>query len=59
MVANHNFANDTAIVQHWSRAHAEDRGQRPRLQRAFAPGTEDEAADREAEQRPAHVNQDE
>jgi len=59
MVGNYDFANATAIVQHWSRAHAEDRGQRPQLQRAFAPGAEDEAADREAEQRPAHVNQDE
>ncbi len=59
MVGNYDFANGTAIVQHSSRANAKDRDHRPRLQRAFAPGTEDEAADREAEQRPAHVNQDE
>jgi len=45
MVGNYDFANGTAIVQHSSRANAEDRGQRPRLQRAFAPGTEDETAD--------------
>jgi hypothetical protein len=45
MVANYDFANDTAIVQHWSRAPAKDRDQRPRLQRAFSPGAKDESAD--------------
>jgi len=58
MTGNHDFANGTAIVQHWSCAHAEDRGQRPRLQRAFSPGTEDEAADRESDKWPTHVDQD-
>jgi len=27
MAANHDFANGTAIVQHWSRAYAEHRRQ--------------------------------
>ncbi len=58
MAGNYDFANATAIVQHWSRAHAEDRGQRPRLQRAFWPGAKDEAADRESDKWPAHVDQD-
>jgi hypothetical protein len=58
MVGNYDFANGTAIVQHWSRVHAEDRGQRPQLQRAFSPGAKDESADRESDKWPAHVDQD-
>jgi hypothetical protein len=26
MIGTYDFANGTAIVQHWSRAHVEDRG---------------------------------
>jgi hypothetical protein len=57
MVGNYDFANGTAIVQHWSRVHSEDRGQRPRLQRAFAPGTQHESADCEGHEWTAHVDQ--
>lgn len=47
------------IVQHPSRAAAEDRGQRPRLQSTPAPSAEDEAADCEIHEWSAHVDQDE
>ncbi len=56
MARNYDFANGTAIVQHWSRAHVGDRGQRPRLLRAFSQGAKDEAADRESDKWPAHVD---
>jgi hypothetical protein len=57
MVGNYDFANGTAIVQHWSRANPEYRGQRSRLQRAFAPGTQHESADGECDERTAHVDE--
>src|SRR4030095_9614018 len=38
-------------------ARAEDRGQRPRLQRAFSPGAKDESADRESNEWTAHVDE--
>src|SRR6266404_5785630 len=59
MAENFDFANSSAIVQHWSRAHSKHRGQRSRLQCTPAPGAEDEATDRKGHERSAHVDQDE
>jgi hypothetical protein len=58
MIPNYDFASGAAVVQHWSRAYTEDCGQRPRLLRAFSPSAKDEAADRESDKWPAHVDQD-
>ena len=59
MGGNYECANSAAIVERWSNAHAENRHQRPRLQLTLAPSTQDETADCEAEQGPAHVDANE
>jgi len=59
MVGNYDFANGTAIVQRWSHANAEHQSATAQLRRAFWPGAKDQAADRESEKRPAHVDANE
>ena len=59
MAANYDFANGTAIVQHWSHANGEHRSATAQLRRAFWPGAKDEAANRESHKWLAHVDQDE
>ena len=56
MIGNYDFANGTAIVQRWS-PNAEHLSAIAQLRHAFSPGAKDQAADRESDEWPAHVDE--
>ncbi len=57
MVVNYDFANGTAIVQHWSRATGQKVQSAPHLQLTLAAGTKDQAAYRKGDKCAAHIDQ--